>query len=129
MRLGDLDELKKEFDMIASESATGEWQLIPIKHIKQIVDNAPTVEEVSIIEFKEPLPQVKAQKIIRALDKRPQGEWIPVSKSWPAFSGLYLVSIDDLVTVANFTGAYFINKRGLMLNVFAWQLLPEPYKN
>lgn len=58
----------------------------------------------------------------------PQGEWIPVSKCWPAFSGLYLVSIDDLVTVANFTGAYFINKRGLMLNVSAWQLLPEPYK-
>ena len=61
-------------------------------------------------------------------EERPQGEWIPVSKSWPAFTGLYLVSIDDLVTVANFTGAYFINKRGLMLNVSAWQLLPEPYK-
>lgn len=61
-------------------------------------------------------------------EERPQGEWIPVSKCWPAFSGLYLVSIDDLVTVANFTGAYFINKRGLMLNVSAWQLLPKPYK-
>lgn len=61
-------------------------------------------------------------------EERPQGEWIPVSKCWPAFSGLYLVSIDDLVTVANFTGAYFINKKGLMLNVSAWQLLPEPYK-
>lgn len=61
--------------------------------------------------------------------QKPQGEWTPVSKCWPAFTGLYLVSIDDLVTVANFTGAYFINKRGLMLNVSAWQLLPEPYKN
>lgn len=61
-------------------------------------------------------------------EERPQGEWIPVSERWPVFSGLYLVSIDDLVTVANFTGAYFINKNSLMLNVSAWQQLPEPYK-
>ena len=45
---GDLisrSELKKEFDIIASNSATGEWQLIPIKHIKQIIDNAPTASD------------------------------------------------------------------------------------
>ena len=40
------------------------------------IDNAPTVEEVSVIEFKEPLPFVKAQKIVKTLSKRPQGEWI-----------------------------------------------------
>ena len=37
------------------------------------IDNAPTVEEVSVIEFKEPLPLVKAQKIVKTLSKRPQG--------------------------------------------------------
>lgn len=125
MRLGDLDALKDHISELMLIYKDTELD----NAILNAIDNAPTVEEVSVIEFKEPLPQVKAQKIIRALDKRPQGEWIPVSKSWPAFSGLYLVSIDDLVTVANFTGAYFINKRGLMLNVSAWQLLPEPYKN
>ena len=65
---------------------------------------------------------------IKTLEEKPQSGWIPVSERWPAFSGLYLVSIDDLVTVANFTGAYFINKKDLMLNVSAWQELPEPYK-
>lgn len=125
MRLGDLDALKDHISELMLIYKDTELD----NAILNAIDNAPTVEEVSTIEFKEPLPQVKAQKIIKALDKKPQGEWIPVSKSWPAFSGLYLVSIDDLVTVANFTGAYFINKRGLMLNVSAWQLLPEPYKN
>ena len=42
------------------------------------IKNAPTVEEVSVIEFKEPLPMVKAQKIVKALSKRVQGEWIIV---------------------------------------------------
>jgi len=41
---------------------------------REMIDNAPTVEEVSVIEFKEPLPMVKAQKIIKALSKRPQGD-------------------------------------------------------
>ena len=40
------------------------------------IDDAPSVEEVSVIEFKEPLPLVKAQKIVKALSKRPQGDWI-----------------------------------------------------
>lgn len=40
----------------------------------KLIDNAPTVEEVSVIEFKEPLPLVKAQKIVKTLSKRPQGE-------------------------------------------------------
>ena len=40
------------------------------------IDDAPAVEEVSVIEFKEPLPLVKAQKIVKKLSKRPQGEWI-----------------------------------------------------
>ena len=62
------------------------------------------------------------------VSKRPQGEWIPVSERWPSFSGLYLVSVDDLVTVAHFTGVCFINRRGLMIDVSAWQELPEPYK-
>ena len=44
--------------------------------IMDIIDNAPTVEEVSVIEFKEPLPLVKAQKIVKTLSKRSQGDLI-----------------------------------------------------
>lgn len=44
MKLINVDKLKAEFDLIASKSATGEWFSIPIKHIKQIIDNAPPVD-------------------------------------------------------------------------------------
>ena len=47
-----------------------------VDKIINLIDNAPTVEEVSVIEFKEPLPLVKAQKIVKALSKRPQDEMI-----------------------------------------------------
>ena len=38
------DALKEEFNLIASKSATGELSSIPIKHIKQIIDNATPVD-------------------------------------------------------------------------------------
>lgn len=44
-------------------------------HIIDVIDSAPTTKKVSVIEFKEPLPLVKAQKIVKALDERPQGKW------------------------------------------------------
>lgn len=51
--------------------------------ILDFIDNAPPVEEISVIEFKEPLPMVKAQKIVKALSKMPKGEWIDDSPtSW-----------------------------------------------
>lgn len=71
--------------------------------VKLTIDNAPTVEERS-------------------------QEWIPVSEKLPEFSGLYLVSIDSLVTVLNFSGTVFTNNRGCRVEVIAWQPLPEPYK-
>ena len=46
-RLIDADELKKEFDIIASKSAISNLQTIPISHIKQIIDHAPTVNKDS----------------------------------------------------------------------------------
>lgn len=71
MRMIDADVLKAEFDEIANNSAIGEWTTIPIKHIKQIIDNAPTVEPIcpylSDNEVKQPC--------IKAPCERPQGEW------------------------------------------------------
>lgn len=71
MKLGDLDDLKVHISELMLVYSGTELN----NAILDAIDNSPTVEEVSIIEFKEPLPPVKAQKIIRALNKRPQDEW------------------------------------------------------
>lgn len=55
-------------------------------------------------------------------------EWINVDETLPTFTGLYLVSIDALVTVANFTGAQFLTRGGVRIEVDAWQPLPAPYQ-
>ena len=67
MRLIDADDLKKRADEVFANDEI---------EFKDLIDNAPTVEEAFVIEFKEPLPLVKAQKIVKFLSKRPQGEWI-----------------------------------------------------
>ena len=71
MRLGDLDALKENRTVIAIVNGE-KMKVVPVK----CINNAPTVEELSVIELKEPLPFVKAQKIVKALSKRPQAEWI-----------------------------------------------------
>lgn len=91
--------------------------------IKDIIDNAPAVEEKSYaMGYQDGLEDGLE-------DIRPQGDWIPVSDRLPEYSGLYLISIYDLVTVANFTGEYFCDRQmDKFVDVFAWQPLPEPYK-
>lgn len=89
MRLGDLDALKEAIKTYDTFACLPDGKLYPTRELKhpemfvtyihvddviKAIDNAPTVEEVSVIEFKEPLPPVKAQKIIRALNKRSQGD-------------------------------------------------------
>jgi len=70
----------------------------------------------------------EAYKLAIEALKRPQGEWIPVSERLPEYSGLYLISVDDVVTVANFTGTYFMHRGGGRVEVYAWQPLPDSYK-
>ena len=97
-----------------------------------LIDNAPTVAVDEEIERQREEFYQSSKKLFdtaRMLGvERPQGEWIPVSERLPEYSGLYLISIDDLVTVANFTGTYFSNRGGVRVVVDAWQPLPEPYK-
>ena len=107
MRKIDADELIKTIEKVcfspewarfrADFGSRGERDYI----IREIV-NAPTIEEKT-------------------------GEWIPVSERLPDYSGLYLVSIGDLVTSLSFDGVAFNNK-GFRIVVNAWQPLPEPYK-
>ena len=72
-----IKELKKEY------SCGGECDHCPevldagscsvLRCIRRIIDNIPTTKKISVIEFKEPLPLVKAQKIVKALEEKPQG--------------------------------------------------------
>ena len=66
---------------------------------------------------------------IKALEEKEADRWIPVSERLPEYSGLYLISVDDVVTVANFTGAYFMHRGGGRVEVYAWKSLPKPYES
>ena len=131
-RLIDADALKKTLceEYEAREHYSGEIML-------KAIDNAPTIEEVSVIEFKEPLPMVKAQKIVKALSNRQQGEWIPVSERWPKENNKYLVTLTDedysgnnihIIQIAYWTGLKWDLDFEECNSVIAWQPLPEPYK-
>jgi hypothetical protein len=70
--------------------------------------------------------------ILNAIDNAPTviiDEWISVDATLPKYTGLYLVSIDSLVTVANFDGTVFRSKgTSAPMGVDAWQPLPKSYK-
>lgn len=140
MRLGDLDALKKHkfTTQIANGVEIEDIDVVPVAAI----DNAPTVEEVSLIEFKEPLPLVKTQKIVKTLSERPQGEWIPASERLPEENvcddGYHEPSKWVLVQTSGgqmYTSRYWSRDKENVwtdLNypedIVAWQSLPEPYK-
>ena len=65
-------------------------------------------------------------KAVEVLREAP--EWIPVSESRPTYTGLYLVSIDNLVTALSFDGTEFRNRSGVRIEVNAWMPLPKPYE-
>ena len=69
-----------------------------------------------------------AEWLTELKEHREADRWIPVSERLPDKSGLYLVSIGDLVTTASFSGKSFF--KGLVDDVgaIAWKPLPEPYK-
>lgn len=77
MRLIDADELIAVFDSMTNNSATGEWQSIPIKHIKLIIDNVPTVEPDLKEIYQEGHYDGHREGYEKAINEdRPQGEWI-----------------------------------------------------
>ena len=68
-----------------------------------------------------------AEWLTELKERREADKWIPVSERLPEYSGLYLISVDDVVTVANFTGTYFMHRGGGRVEVYAWKPLPKPY--
>jgi len=86
-------------------------------------------QEKQIQSFGEQIIALQSRIDILEKSKKPQGGWIPVSERLPEYSGLYLISIYDLVTVANFTGKYFCDRQmDKFVDVLAWMPLPKPYK-
>lgn len=120
-RLIDADNLKEAFENLASDDYNE-----PIWYqqtVFETIDNAPTVE----YSFEKAFQKTVCEQRLYC-PERPQGEWFPVSEGLPEFSGLYLISIDSLVTVMNFSGTHFTNSGGVRVEVDAWQPLPKPYK-
>lgn len=85
---------------------------------------------VSYIYFAEDIPEEVGKAFdvaITALKEKPHGEWI--TDRVPSYTGLCLISIDALVTVANFDGTAFRDRDSSEeITINAWQPLPEPYK-
>lgn len=111
VRLIDANALKEEIRREVVENRVG---VFVAKRILKLIDNAPTVEEVSIIEFKEPLPPVKAQKIIRALNERPQGEWIDPQNvgvnNWCSVCGEFILHYNGICNYCPNCGAAMKNQ-------------------
>lgn len=57
----------------------------------------------------------------------PQTEWIPVMERLPDKSGLYLLSIGDLVATFSFDGHTFY-RGNIIVSPDAWMPLPKPYE-
>ena len=92
-----------------------ECTLVSIDAIEDITDCM-----VSIIS------EIDWEKLLKEANKRPRGEWI-VDQT-PSYTGLYMISIDSLVTVANFDGKIFRSKNDVPLAIDAWMPLPKAYK-
>lgn len=83
-------------------------------------DRRVTYYEAEEVEFKiRTLPSVQS--------KREKGEWINPIDRLPNKSGLYLVSMGDLVTTLEFDGKHFRNALNTEFVVDAWLPLPKPY--
>ena len=111
-------------------------KIIEVDSAKALIDIAPTValpimpndkyDEVIIAHERIAYERGVADGYAEAIE---EGKWIPVTERLPEYSGLYLVNIDSLVTVANFGGKSFMGKNASNpIEVDAWQPLPEPYK-
>lgn len=59
---------------------------------------------------------------------REQTRWIPVSEKLPEKTGIYLISIGDLVTSKSFDGHNFRTESAIRFIPDAWMPLPKPYK-
>ena len=72
-----------------------------------------------------------ADLLTELAERREADRWIPVSERLPEYSGLYLVSIYELVTVANFTGTEFTDRSipNAIREVSAWKPLPKSYES
>ncbi|MBR2555391.1 MAG: hypothetical protein IKE94_11055 [Aeriscardovia sp.] len=63
---------------------------------------------------------------IKALEQEPR--WIPASERLPEKTGIYLISIGDLVASKSFDGHNFRTESAVRFIPDAWMPLPEPFE-
>lgn len=61
-------------------------------------------------------------------EQRQTGRWIPTSERLPEKTGIYLISIGDLVASKSFDGHNFRTESEVRFVPDAWMPLPKPYK-
>ena len=68
--------------------------------------------------------------VIKSLEERPHGEWIPCSERLPEEHHIYLTTIKKANGITFTTHSYFFTKEVGWSNdgVIAWMPFPEPYK-
>lgn len=69
-----------------------------------------------------------AEWLIELKQLREQTRWIPVSEKLPENTGMYLISIGDLVTSKSFDGHNFRTESAIRFIPNAWMPLPKPYE-
>lgn len=116
----------KKYEIVIQDDKGNTLQTIPAKH-KTLTNK----EAHKIIEA--------FDLAIKALEERPHGKWIPVSKRLPKKNGLYIVTekqfsmdrslsdkFDIIVEPVEYSNGKW--QRANFYQVIAWMPLPEPYK-
>lgn len=118
----DMMEFPTSFDEFAKQYAfkdiekfyTNGSDLIPVFRVKQWLEQDNKLRKMEI-------------ETAHECGKHANG-WIPISEDWPETTGLYLVSIGDLVTVKLFDGHHFLTNGFYGFVPDAWMPLPKTYK-
>ena len=121
MRLIDANALKREINKGLGLSAETREMFC------NFLDYAPTVEPDEVYMTGENYNlYLEGYKDAKREIEDPK--WVDSNEQLPQYSGLYLVSIGELVTTANFDGAVFRNRGMMQIDVDAWQILPKSFK-
>lgn len=117
----------------------GENWLLDYEDIKDVIDNAPTVN-TTCPNCDSGYAQGYSDGYLKGKEDRPQGEWIPVSERLPDKEGEYLVTradfdnwgvcrVSNVIDIAKFDySSHYNNGFHKAYEVIAWMPLPEPYK-
>lgn len=143
MRPIDADTLKEKIVKLCRNINANKGITIPTLTFTRIIDNAPTVPQLTVFAEnadEKAVADLKAelQSVIES-DSGLHGEWVPISKRLPEEDGIYLVTleyVEDSEIVYETDMAKFVysekddcnNGFHKAYTVIAWRPSPEPYE-